>query len=128
MGKIVIDYKGCVNTLANLGDYYTVKDTGYQYYWSSVAPVGPITDWKVINAPEAGTPVSPWTENTIATVDGTPTTIATVSVPDDTVYLIMIDVVARRTNGSDRGGFARRAVCSISAIRWTSSVNELYRY
>ena len=37
-----------------LGDYYTVKQTGLQYYWSKVAGVGPISNWKVLNQTEGG--------------------------------------------------------------------------
>ena len=42
------------------------------------------------------------TANTVATVNNTVTTIATIPIPDDTVVSIEVKIVGRRTNGADR--------------------------
>lgn len=48
--------------------------------------------------------------NTVTTTDGTVTTIATIAIPDNTVVLIKIDVVGRRTDSADRAGYMRNAL------------------
>ena len=61
---------------------------------------------QVGNLPSAGGDVV----NTVTTTTATETTIATISIADDTVVLIEASVVGRRTNAADRGGFIRRAL------------------
>jgi len=56
MAKVAYTYKGCIEHYSDLplvgnvfGDYYYIKETGLQYYWSIVAPVGAITNWLILN-------------------------------------------------------------------------------
>ncbi len=49
-------------------------------------------------------------ENSVTTTDATLTTIATIAIPDDTVVLIEVEVVARRTDAAGRAVYIRRAV------------------
>lgn len=49
-------------------------------------------------------------ENTATTTDATLTTIATIAIPDDTVVLLEVRVVGRRTDAAGQATYIRRAV------------------
>jgi hypothetical protein len=49
-------------------------------------------------------------ENTTTTTTGTPFNIATIAIPDDTVVLIEVRIVARRTDSAGRATYIRHAV------------------
>jgi hypothetical protein len=48
--------------------------------------------------------------NTLSTNDGSVQTIATIPVPDNTVYFVDVWIIGRRTNAADRAGYRKRAV------------------
>lgn len=48
--------------------------------------------------------------NPVTTTDATVTTITTIPIPDDTVVLIDVYIVGRRTNAAGRAVYVRRAV------------------
>lgn len=59
MGDIVKVFKGSVAAIADLptsgntmGDVWTCRETGAQFFWSSVSPTGDLMDWRLINDPE----------------------------------------------------------------------------
>jgi hypothetical protein len=61
MGKFAYTDKGCVEHYSDLpvvgntlGDYYYIKETGLQFYWSIVAPAGAITNWLILNKDALG--------------------------------------------------------------------------
>lgn len=65
MGKIVIDYKGTVESINDLpvtgnalGDVYLVKQIGLQYFWSRSASSGYKADWRIVNGPELDPTIS----------------------------------------------------------------------
>lgn len=49
-------------------------------------------------------------ENTLPTVGNAWATIATIALTDNTVYLIDVDIIGRRTDAADRAGYVRRAL------------------
>ena len=60
MGKVVINYQGCISDFNSLpissnalGDFFTTVDTAFQYYWSNNSSCGSLADWKLINGVES---------------------------------------------------------------------------
>lgn len=49
-------------------------------------------------------------EANVTTTDATPTTIATIPIPDNTALMVIADIVARRTNAPDRACYIRRVL------------------
>jgi hypothetical protein len=47
--------------------------------------------------------------NTVSTTDATLTTLATIPLLDDTVYMLEVTVAGRRTDAADRASYVRRA-------------------
>lgn len=67
MGKIAYTDKGCVDHYSDLpiannsiGDYYYIRETGLQFYWSIVAQAGAITNWLILNKDALGSSEVSW--------------------------------------------------------------------
>lgn len=57
MPNVAIAYKGCVEKFSDLpivgnvfGDFYKVKETGRQFFWSNTTVgAGSLANWKILN-------------------------------------------------------------------------------
>jgi hypothetical protein len=118
MSRTAVIDRGFVNSKSNLplsgntyGDYFLSKNDGIQYYWSNILPDGILDDWVTLNVLSESQNISPFYDTpTVVTTNAAPTTLVSIPVPDDAVYLLTLDVVGIRTDVNDRGGYRRAVV------------------